>query len=251
MQRKGGSDLQGAAVRGGDQAEGGAVCQPPVWAARVGVWRGTQRALNACWGSRGGCRGNRQPQESDLGVTNWSPGWVMAPPGGVSLASPTPPRLRSLLLRCLPQARGRTWTPSPAHSVGAHGPSVLGGEAHTARGFPAGAERNKPQAGSRQEHGFPSHQGRGSRRHRGLGGPRELAPARGQRAVSVLPEARRESLPGPVPPLTRLFLRPRTNGGLIVWDTWTPLLGGVRTSGQAPLANTSHSGQKEVTEEGL
>lgn len=172
------------------------MCQPPAWAARVGVWRGTQRALNTCWGSQGGCRGSRQPQESDLGVTNWSPGWVQAPPGGVSLASPTPPRLRSLLLRCLPQARGRTWTPSPAHSVGARGPSVLGREAHTARGFPAGAERSKPQAGSRQEHGFPSHQGRGSRRHRGLGGPRELAPARGQRrAVSVLPEARRESSP--------------------------------------------------------
>lgn len=91
LQRKGGLDLQGAGVRGGDQAEGRAVCQPPVWAAQVGVWRGTQRALNTCWGSQGGCRGNRQPQESDLGVTNWSPGWIRAPPGGVpGLPNPTP-----------------------------------------------------------------------------------------------------------------------------------------------------------------
>lgn len=69
--------------------------------------------------------------------------------------------------------------------------------------------------------------------------------------MSVLPKARRDPQRVQCPHLTRLFLRPRTNGALIVWDTWTPLPGGVRTSSQAPLANTSHSGQKEVTEEGL
>ena len=50
------------------------------------------------------------------------------------------------------------------------------------------------------------------------------------------------------PSLPGLFLRPRMDRGLIVWDVWSPLLGGVKTSGQAPLANTSHSGQNDVAE---